>query len=64
MLLDVLSNLSPSRAASDVLPPPFSIAEKSSLVSTDRGVNVCSAKVTEGRGEDCEAGEAMVVEVA
>jgi hypothetical protein len=40
VLLDVLSNLSVSGAAGDGL------EEKKSLVSRDRGVNVCSAKVT------------------
>jgi hypothetical protein len=40
VLLDVLSNLSVSGAAGDAF------EEKKSLVSKERGVNVCSARVT------------------
>lgn len=63
MLFDVLNNLWPSSAAGDLFPSALS-GEFRSPVSMDSGVNVCSARVTHGRADDSEAGEAMVVGVA
>ena len=66
-LLEALSSRSVSGAAGDLLltsaSRPLSGGKKS-LASMDSGVNACSARVTNGRGEDEEAGEAMVVAVA
>lgn len=68
MLLEALSSRSVSGAAGDMLLPsasrPLSSSGKKSLASMDSGVNVCSARVTNGKGEDEEAGEATVVAVA
>jgi hypothetical protein len=60
MLRDVLSSLSASSAAGVVFLSMLSDGKKS-LVSMDKGVNVCSARATSGKGEEAggDASEAM-----
>lgn len=58
MLLDVLNNRRPSDTAGDVVPSILlgSGASRKSLASMDSGVNVCSARATNGRGEEGSEG--------